>query len=145
MSTTVVKHSDEQCALVVLKALDKKGERRGKELTRARISVATLKKLANRETVTPQWIDQINEWLLSAGWMLIRAPSTYAAIKVSVIENWPRVASKLLAEELEAMKRGAFDFKTLSHLLKPAISAPVDAKRRISPTNLRPKQSSNKK
>jgi hypothetical protein len=128
---SIIKLSAQESALMVLKALEQRGQRRGKELTRARISGATLKLLGNRETITPQWIDEINEWLLSAGWILINGGSTYAAIKVSVIENWPRVAvKKHLATELAAVKRGKFDFKSLSYLLKPVVATVVVATKR---------------
>jgi hypothetical protein len=42
------------------------GRRLGKPLTRARLSAASLKTLWIRETITREWLDQINEWLLSA-------------------------------------------------------------------------------
>ena len=129
MARAVVKLSAEQSALMVLRAIEQRGQRRGKELTRARISGATLKLLGNRETITPQWLDELNEWLLSAGWVLIQAGSTYAAVKVSVIENWPRVAAKHLATELEAVKRGKFSFHSLSHLLRSEPAAVVRRKR----------------
>jgi len=128
MTGPIVKPSSEQSALMVLRALEERGQRRGKELTRARISGATLKLLCNRETITPQWLDELNEWCLSAGWVLIHAGSTYAAVKMSVIENWPRVAAKHLATELEAVKRGKFNFNSLSRLLTPKPAAVVKTK-----------------
>src|SRR5215203_5891658 len=89
----VVKLDPCQGALVLLRALEERGERRGKPLTRARLSAASLKALWIRETITREWLDQINEWLLTAGWVLIEAGGTYGAIRVTVVENWPRVAS----------------------------------------------------
>lgn len=124
--------SAEQAAILVLRALQERGQRRGKELTRARISGSTLRALGDRETITPQWIDELNEWLLSAGWVLVRAGSTYAAIKTSVVENWPRVAAKHLAKELEEAKLDKFDFSSLLPLLNPASAPSAAADRRSS-------------
>lgn len=62
-----VKLDPHQGALVLLRALEERGERRGKPLTRARLSAASLKTLWIRETITREWLDQIDEWLLSAG------------------------------------------------------------------------------
>ena len=106
-----------QCALVVLRAIEERGQRRGKRLTRARVSEASLKALCIRETITRDWLDQINEWLLSAGWILIEAGGTYGAIKVTVVENWPRVASAHMQGDLAQIKLGKFDFKKWNRLL----------------------------
>ena len=107
-----------KAALVLLRALEERGERRDKQLTRARLSAVTLKRLWGRETITREWLEKVNEWLLSAGWMLIDGGSTYGAVKVTVIENWPRVASKHMKAELEKIKQGAFDFGALHYLLE---------------------------
>jgi hypothetical protein len=114
-----------EVTLLALRLFEERGQRRGKELTRARISSSSLKQISNREHITPQWIDELNEYLLPSGWILIRAGSTYAAIKVSVVENWPRVSAKRLEKELEAVRQGTFDFKSLSYLLSPQSTAPV--------------------
>ncbi len=116
----MVKLNPNQCALVLLRALEERGQRRGKPLTRARLSAASLKALWNRETITREWLDQINEWLLSAGWILIEAGGTYGAIKVTVVENWPRVASAHMQDDLTQIKLGKFVFKQWNRLLDKA-------------------------
>lgn len=108
-----------EAAMLLLRALQERGERRGKPLTRARVSRVTLKRLWNREQLTEPWLDEVNEWLLSAGWTLVYAGTTFGAVKTSVIENWPRIASKHLASVIADVKRGAFDFSELQYLLKP--------------------------
>lgn len=122
------KISGRDAALLLLRALEERGQRRGKVLTRARLSEITLKTLWGRETLTREWIDQVNEYLLSAGWLLIDGASTYAAVRLSVVEAWPRVASKHLNAELEKVRAGTFDFKTLEKLLDKAAwaEAPPD-------------------
>jgi hypothetical protein len=78
----------------------------------------TLKKLCDRETITQPWIDRVNESLLKAGWVLLDAGSTYGAVKVNVVENWPRAVSKNLKPVLEKVKKGTFDFRKLEGLMR---------------------------
>jgi hypothetical protein len=133
----MVKLDPNQCALVLLRALEERGERRGKPLTRARLSEASLKALWNRETITRDWLDQINEWLLSAGWILIEAGATYGAIRVTVVENWPRVASAHMQADLTRIRLNDFDFKQWNRLLdkeawtdnRAAMSKPIAKKK----------------
>lgn len=112
--------TDRQCALMILLSLQERGSRRalGKVLTRARISRLTLKKLCDRETITQPWIDRVNESLLKAGWVLLDAGTTYGAVKVNVVENWPRAVSKNLKPVLEKVKKGTFDFGKLQGLMR---------------------------
>ena len=41
------------------------------------------------------------------------ADSTYAAVKTSVVESWPRITSKRLSADLLKMDLGSYDFSTL--------------------------------
>jgi hypothetical protein len=109
-----------QCAVILLRALQERGDRRRKFLTRARLSESSLKALWLRQSITREWLDQVNEWLLSAGWIVIQAGGTYGAIKVSVVENWPRVASGHLGKELGQIEIGTFDFRSWNALLDKA-------------------------
>src|SRR6185437_1235547 len=113
------KSTPREAALLLLHALKAKGDQRGKPLTRARLSRLTLGRLWNREQLNEAWIRDVNEWLLSAGWLLINAEATYGVIQTSVIESWPRVASKHI-EDLDQVGRGNFDFSTLEPLLQAA-------------------------
>jgi hypothetical protein len=108
--------TDRQCALRILGSLKERGDRRtgGKVLTRARFTRLTLKKLCDRETITQAWIDRVNESLMKAGWVLIDAGTTYGAVKVSVVENWPRAISKNL---LANLKNGTSDWNKLEGLM----------------------------
>jgi hypothetical protein len=103
--------------MLLLHALKQKGDQRGKPLTRARLSRLTLNRLWNREQLNEAWMRDVNEWLLSAGWLLIDAGATYGVVKTSVIENWPRVASKHI-EDLDQVGRGNFDFSKLEPLFQ---------------------------
>jgi hypothetical protein len=107
-----------EAAMLLLRAIEERGNRRGKALTRARLSRVTLKRLWNREQLTDSWLDEVNEWLLSAGWTLVYAGRTFGAVKTDVVENWPRIASKYLNPDINKVKQGSFDFSQLEHLLK---------------------------
>jgi hypothetical protein len=107
-----------EAAMLLLRAIKERGERRGKPMTRARLSRVTLKRLWNREQLTEQWLDEVNEWLLSAGWTLVFAGRTFGAVKTDIVENWPRIASKNLADVIDDVKQGSFDFSRLEDLLK---------------------------
>jgi hypothetical protein len=107
-----------EAAMLLLHAIQERGNRRGKPLTRARLSRVSLKRLWNREQLTEPWLDEVNEWLLSAGWTLVFAGRTFGVLKTDVVENWPRIASKYLNDDIDDVKQGAFDFSQLEHLLK---------------------------
>jgi len=107
-----------EAAMLLLHAIQERGNRRGKPLTRGRLSRVTLKRLWNREQLTEQWLDEVNEWLLSAGWTLVFAGRTFGAVKTEIVENWPRIASKYLDPVIDEVKQGSFDFSQLEHLLK---------------------------
>jgi hypothetical protein len=107
-----------EAAMLLLHAIQERGNRRGKPLTRARLSRVSLKRLWNREQLAEPWLDEVNEWLLSAGWTLVFAGRTFGVLKTDVVENWPRIASKYLNDDIDDVKQGAFDFSQLEHLLK---------------------------
>jgi hypothetical protein len=105
---------------LILLALEERGLRRkdGTRLTRARLSRLTLKRLCLRETINQAWIDRVNEPLMKAGWILFDAGTTCAAVKVSVVENWPRAISKRVQATLDQVKTEDFDFDQLDRLLQ---------------------------
>jgi len=121
------KPDERQAALILLRALQERGERRQKPLTRARLSQVTMKRLWNREQLTREWLDKVNEWLLSAGWTLVHTGSTFGVVKTDVIYNWPRVASKHVASEVEEMMVDQSKFAQLEPLLIPSEPAPQKA------------------
>jgi hypothetical protein len=111
--------TDSDDAVMILASLQERASRRppGKGLTRARFTRLTLKRLCDRETITQPWIDRVNEFLLKAGWVLIDAGTTYGAVKVSVVENWPRATSKNVMADLAKLKQGKFDIKKREQLM----------------------------
>lgn len=111
------KPTSREAALLLLHAIEERGDRRDSELTRARLSRVTLKRLWIRENLSEPWLAEVNDWLLSAGWTLLHAGTTFGVVKKSVVENWPRVSSKHIQDVLDQVGRGEFDFSRLEDLL----------------------------
>ena len=55
--------------------------------------------------------------LSGAGVTLFFADATYAVVKTSVVESWPRVTSKRITEDLRAVAQGTYNFSDLEHLM----------------------------
>jgi hypothetical protein len=135
----MAKVSSREAALILLYALAERGQRRGKELTRARVSQVSLKRLWNRENLNEAWLAEVNDWLLSAGWTLFHAGTTFGVVKKGVVENWPRIASKRIQDVLDQVASGPFEFGSLEHLLQPTepgaltlAQAPTEKRKRSS-------------
>jgi hypothetical protein len=48
---------------------------------------------------------------------LFFAGTAYAAVRTSVVENWPRITSKRLSADLLKVAQGAYDFSKLVRLM----------------------------
>jgi len=116
-----------EAALLTLRLVEAKDKERkkasGEPMTRFRLSETTLKRLWLRKRLERDFMVQVEEWLLEAGWALFFAGSTYAMIKVASVEGWTSLTSKQIEDELENVARGKFDFGRLRHLLVPWLDA----------------------
>ncbi len=119
------KPNPQQAALLTLMVVQVKDEERqkagGEPMSRFRISETTLKRLWLRKRLERDFMVEVEDWLLEAGWALFFAGSTYAMIKVASVEGWARLTSKQIDNELEKVSRGKFDFEALRHLLMPEL------------------------
>ncbi len=112
------KPNPRECALILLRMIEEREDRRKKKpMTRVRVSELSLKRRWNRRRLTQDLFSQVGEWMLTAGWALFDAGTTYAAVKVDAAENWPSVSSKRTDEELKNVMTGDFDFRKLEHLI----------------------------
>jgi len=111
------KPTPRECVLLFLGLIEARQAGTGKATTRVRLAEITLKRLWNRERLAGSFLAEVGEWFLTAGWALIYAGTTYAAVKIDAVENWPRVSSKLLAKEIAEVRSGSFKFDLLDHLL----------------------------
>ena len=106
-----------ECAMLLLQLVKAKQTEAGKQVTRTRLSEATLRKLWCRSRITTEFVHEVQEWLFMAGWILFFAGSTYAMINVHVVGAWMRISSKRLAKEIAKVERGSFVFADLEPLL----------------------------
>jgi integrase len=74
------------------------------------------KQLWNRRRLSERFLEGVEDWLLTAGWVLIYSGSTFGALRAKTIKGWSRVSSKHLATELGQVVRGTFKFDALEHL-----------------------------
>jgi hypothetical protein len=105
-----------QAALLVLHLLGAGGADR-RTVSRARLTEITIRRLWGRSRVPEGFLLEVQEFLLIAGWALFWAGSSYAIIRVSAIEGWPRISSKRIENDLATLSRGRFDFDDIEHLL----------------------------
>jgi hypothetical protein len=87
------------------------------EITRARLSEITLQRLFRRRRISPELLADVQEWLFRIGWILFVGGTTYAVVKMTVIDGWGRISSKRVGEDLEKVDKGEFAYDTLEHLL----------------------------
>ncbi len=106
-----------QSAMLLLRLVELKEEARRKPVTRAKLTPPTLKRLWNRRRLSPEFLQQVTDWLLAAGWVFLDAGSTFAVVRVSAVEKWPRIFTKLIKPQLKNVAAGQFDFDEHEHLL----------------------------
>jgi hypothetical protein len=115
-----------ECAILLLRLFQTKEVEAGKTLTRIRLAEFTLKRLWARHRLDPDFLKQVEDWLYNAGWALFYSGRTFAAVKTTAVEGWPRLSSKRLSAELEQVSRGEFDFREHQSLLFGEVIADED-------------------
>jgi len=103
--------------MLFLKLVDEREKRRDKAMTRAQISEGSLKRLWKRERFSDQFLGEVQDWLLSAGWALFYAGGVYGAVKIDAVANWPTLASSRIASVLDRVALAKFKFTELEYLL----------------------------
>jgi hypothetical protein len=111
------KPDPKECALLLLRLVEDREQGRKQKMTRVRLAEMTLKHLWNRQRLTERFLREVEEWLLTAGWALVYAGSTFGAVKIETVENWPRVSWKRIADEIDEVVSGKFKFAGLEHFL----------------------------
>jgi hypothetical protein len=106
-----------QAALLLLRLFELRDGTRNKLMTRANLTAPMLKRLWNRRRLSPAFLQDVADWLLVAGWVFFDAGPTFAAVRVSAVENWPRVFTKPVSKELRDVAAGTYDFSAHEHLL----------------------------
>jgi len=116
-----------QCMLLFLLAIQEAERRLGKSLRLVRLPRATLRRLWIRQRLSEDFLAEVEEWLLSAGWALVDAGSGFAAIKTAAVKNWPRLSANNLSSELEKVQSGRFKFDELEMSAREADDDSEDA------------------
>ncbi|WP_354098707.1 hypothetical protein [Bradyrhizobium sp. S3.2.12] len=105
-----------QCAILLL-LLAAHQENSTKSITRFRLSELTLKRLWQRNRITDELLKEVQEWLARADWTIFYAAGLYAMVRIDAVENWDRLSSKRLANELKQVGNGTFDYEKHAHLI----------------------------
>ena len=108
--------SAQECAILLLHLIEVRGGE-SQPVNRVRLSELTLRRLWSRTRLSSEFLEEVQEWLSRGGWTLFFAQNTFAAIKTSAVQNWVRVSSKLIADDLDLVERGEFDFQKYLHLI----------------------------
>jgi hypothetical protein len=108
---------ERQAAVLLLRLFELRDGTRNKPMTRARLTPPMLKRLWNRRRLSPAFLQDVADWLLVAGWVFFDAGPTYAVVRVTAVENWPRVFTKPIRTELGKVAAGTYDFSAREHLL----------------------------
>ena len=101
-------------------------EKKDQTMTRFRVSELTLKRITCRPRLHPEFLIEMQDWLLRAGWAFFFADRSFGMIKLEAVETWTRLGSKRIADELDAVAKGGFDFAPLLQLAEADLSAQDD-------------------
>jgi hypothetical protein len=115
----------QECAILLLHLIEVRGGD-SQPVNRVRLSELTLKRLWSRNRLSSEFLEEVQEWLSRGGWTLFFAQNTFAAIKTSAVQNWVRVSSKLIADDLDLVERGELDFQKYLHLISSRTSIAND-------------------
>jgi hypothetical protein len=110
-----------QCALLLLRLFELRDEKREaqgvKPMTRAKLTAPMLKALWNRRRLSPEFLQEVADWLLFADWVFFFAGPVYGAVRVSAVLNWPRISTTGIKADLAGIAEGRYSFAPLEHLL----------------------------
>ena len=106
-----------EAAILFLRNVELRNKTRPKPMTRAQLTAPMLRRLWNRPRLSPEFLEQVSTWLAVAGWCFFNAGATYAAVRISAVKNWPRLGTERMADELNEVAKGEFQFEDHEHLL----------------------------
>jgi hypothetical protein len=102
---------------IELREIERRNQSRDRPMTRAQFTVPMLKRLWNRPILPAEFVGEVAQWLALAGWCFFNAGKTYAAVRMSAVENWPRLGTGKMAKELDQVEQSNFPFDDHEHLL----------------------------
>ena len=109
----------DQCAALLSEMMHAHGSLHGKAVTRARLSLKTLRRVCCRRALRDKFFEDLATALLDWGWVFITGPNDrYGLLAETSLEGWTRVTSASIAEVLKEVRRGEFDFDALEERLE---------------------------
>jgi hypothetical protein len=123
---TKTKDTEEKKAKDTEEKKAKDTEEKKVQVTRFRVSELTLKRICGRPRLHAEFLTEMQDWLLRAGWAFFFADRSYGMIKLEAVETWTRLGSKRIADKLDDVAKGDFDFAPLVHLAEPNSSVQDD-------------------
>jgi hypothetical protein len=115
-----------QASLLLLHLLQTRDEEKDGALSRFRVSELTLKRICCRPRLPDEFLAELQDWMLRAGWALFFADRSYGVIKLEAVEAWTRVGSKRIRDDLARVAQGSFDFAPLASLVRRETSEQED-------------------
>jgi hypothetical protein len=115
-----------EAALLILHLVFTRQRETNRQVTRARLSDLALRRLWVRSRISKEFLEDVQETLIHAGWALFWAGSSYAIIKTEAVEGWTLISSKRVTGDLEKISRGSYDYNQLENLLLPQEEASED-------------------
>jgi hypothetical protein len=115
--------TERQCALLIvclIRAREEEFADKGikRKVSRARLSQNTIRKLCGRSQISNDFLLEMQEYLLAAGWALFCVGAThYAIIRVESVHGWSRISSRRIADKLKLVQRGEFRWEEYEYLL----------------------------
>jgi hypothetical protein len=108
----------DQCAALLSEMMHAHGSLHGKAVTRARVSLKTLRRVCCRRALRDKFFEDLATSLLDWGWVFITGPNErYGLLAETSLEGWTRVTSASIADVLKKVRRGDFDFDVLEEKL----------------------------
>jgi hypothetical protein len=101
-------------------------EKKVQGMTRFRVSELTLKRISGRPRLHPEFLIEMQDWLLRAGWAFFFADRSFGMVKLDAVETWTRLGSKRIAKDLDAVAKGDFKFAPSLQLAEAGLSAQDD-------------------
>jgi len=95
-----------EAAILTIYLIQAYGQEKGRNATRARISQATLRRLADRERLRSAFIDEWVDELAALGWSAFPVGDNFAIVESASTDGWPRIATSRIREELQKIHDG---------------------------------------
>ncbi|AWP24020.1 hypothetical protein C4901_12360 [Acidiferrobacter sp. SPIII_3] len=90
-------------AMLIALNLHRYGQERAKDITRIRLSSATLRKIAGKQRLREAFLEEIEDALFEIGFLFLRVDDgTFGVIAKASVSNWSRLSAKRINDLLGA-------------------------------------------